>query len=164
MRNQQWILVYALWQEIPKLVYAFWTLQPVYLELLCKVKGRGNPQPKKGPLTYHGLISLLKNITSALIDKGLFHVLLDIYKMYITKHCACRIYTLKSKLKEFSYMKGLLGCSFMLALDNGRQNNIFDLINLDPIIYIQVMYIHEYYMTLYTDITHRYICTESTTY
>ncbi len=29
MSSQQWDLVYALWQEIPKLVYAFWTLQPV---------------------------------------------------------------------------------------------------------------------------------------
>ncbi len=30
-------LVYALWQEIPKLVYAFWTLQPVnrYMNFLC---------------------------------------------------------------------------------------------------------------------------------
>ncbi len=27
--SQQWDLVYALWQEIPKLVYAFLTLQPV---------------------------------------------------------------------------------------------------------------------------------------
>ncbi len=29
MSSQQWHLVYALWQEIPKLVYAFFTLQPV---------------------------------------------------------------------------------------------------------------------------------------
>ena len=27
--SQQWNLVNALWLEIPKLVYAFWTLQPV---------------------------------------------------------------------------------------------------------------------------------------
>ncbi len=33
MRGQQWDLVYALWQEIPKLVYAFWTLQPVVYHL-----------------------------------------------------------------------------------------------------------------------------------
>ncbi len=25
-------LVYALWQEVPKLLYAFWTLQPVIWE------------------------------------------------------------------------------------------------------------------------------------
>ena len=31
MSSQQWDLVYALWQEIPKLVYAFWTLQPVFI-------------------------------------------------------------------------------------------------------------------------------------
>ena len=29
MSSQQWDLVYALWQEIPKLVYAFLALQPV---------------------------------------------------------------------------------------------------------------------------------------
>ena len=47
-----------------------------------------------------------------------------------------------------------------------QAENPFDLINIkiDQIIYIQAMYVHEYYMTLYTDITHRYICTESTTY
>ena len=29
MSSQQWDLVYALWQDRPKLVYASWTLQPV---------------------------------------------------------------------------------------------------------------------------------------
>ncbi len=29
MSSQQWYLVYALWQDIPKLVYTFLTLQPV---------------------------------------------------------------------------------------------------------------------------------------
>ncbi len=29
MSSQQWDLVYALGQEVPKLVYAFWTYKPL---------------------------------------------------------------------------------------------------------------------------------------
>ena len=30
MRSQHKNLIYALWQEVPKLLYAFWTCHPVY--------------------------------------------------------------------------------------------------------------------------------------
>ncbi len=36
MSSQQKNLVYALWQEVPKLVYAFWTCKPVVLHIVRK--------------------------------------------------------------------------------------------------------------------------------
>ena len=42
MSIQQKNLVYALWQEVPKLVYAFWTCKPV--KWWKTVKGKKNPQ------------------------------------------------------------------------------------------------------------------------
>ncbi len=54
MSSQQKKLVYALWQEVPKLVYTFWTCKPVYI---TATHSRLRSLSKQGDINFMQLVA-----------------------------------------------------------------------------------------------------------